>query len=161
MLKFADAKKGSVPAHPIIRRQKGGTCYAYSTSTVIYFALLRVVNRKGGVPPLDEICQEIVARFSNDGGRGWEVLGYMCPWYRLQYEAVFAPGLAPASEPLSLKFEFFVCSHSRHVSRSTFLGKGGINPQKQRRFELPSGITFDSYEWTVWQDKWIVVFLIS
>lgn len=47
-----------------------------------------MVNRKGGVPPLDEICQEIVARFSNDGGRGWEVLGYMCPRYRLRYEAV-------------------------------------------------------------------------
>ncbi|KAI9341263.1 hypothetical protein DFJ73DRAFT_961535 [Zopfochytrium polystomum] len=58
------------------QRQRGGTCYAHATATVLHLALSRIVGR---VPPsFAQLRDAIIAKHGKDGGRVVTVLAEMC-----------------------------------------------------------------------------------
>src|SRR5690349_13207599 len=58
-----------------IHKQIGGTCYAYSTATIVRAALMRIDNWK--VPTHDELCQKIIRKYGVNGGHSHLVLNYL------------------------------------------------------------------------------------
>lgn len=71
--------------------QKGGTCFAYSSATVLRAAEKRIVGRR--VPSHEDWVRHIVRQFGNDGGRPSEVLAWACPPRRLRVMKVNAQNI--------------------------------------------------------------------
>jgi hypothetical protein len=63
---------------------RSGTCYAHASAAVLHMAMLRIVDREGGYPSIEDIRTKILDKFPSRPG-GWpveEVLRAATTWYR-------------------------------------------------------------------------------
>ncbi len=64
------------------------TCYAHAVAAVICFALHRIVDRDGGYPEFETVCEELIHEFGEQGAHVSQVLSEVCPRHRLRYTDV-------------------------------------------------------------------------
>ena len=72
--------------------QIGGTCYANAAATVLHLAMHRIVGRDGGYPKFDDLKNEMIEIYGNEGANTKDVLKRICPLYRLHVSEVNLKG---------------------------------------------------------------------
>ena len=65
-------------------KQEKGTCYAYVIAHALRNAMLRIVGRDEGYPTVEQLMEEIIAKYGRKGANTVEVLKDMCSKYRLR-----------------------------------------------------------------------------
>ena len=115
------------------KTQRGGTCYANASASVMHLAMKRIIGRDGGYPDFFELRRKLIAKYGEDGASTKEVLEEICPKYRLRCETVDAIG---AMEAISAKRPVVVTFHLTGAQWDQF-----------RKFydENPRGILTRSY----------------
>ena len=68
--------------------QVGGTCYAYAAATVLHLAMHRIKDRDGGYPKFEDLKNQMIEIYGEEGATTKVVLEQMCPLYRLQVTEV-------------------------------------------------------------------------
>ena len=64
-------------------QQVGGTCYANATAAVFHLAMHRIVGRDQGYPKFEDLKNDIIERYGNEGAETKKVLEEMCPLHGL------------------------------------------------------------------------------
>lgn len=76
--------------------QEAGTCYANASATVLHLAMHRIMGREGGYPEFNDLREEIITSYGMHGADTEEVLGNVCPRYRLHFKNVDLKGAMSA-----------------------------------------------------------------
>ena len=98
------------------QRQKGGTCYANASAAVLHLAMHRIVGRDGGYPTFQQLREEIVEQYGDDGANTWNVIRNMCKTHRLQCREVTKRGALDAiikKRPVLAKFHLSECAWTK------------------------------------------------
>ena len=69
-------------------KQIGGTCYANAAATVLHLTMHRIVGRDGGYPMFQDLKNEMIEIYGNEGANTKKVLEGMCPKFRLHVKKV-------------------------------------------------------------------------
>ena len=76
------------------------TCYAFASAVVLHLAMQRIHGREGGYPKFEELKDEMIREHGTNRACTEEVLGKICPKYRLHYRKV---SIKEAKEAISEK----------------------------------------------------------
>ena len=68
--------------------QVGGTCYAYAAATVLHLAMHRIKDRDDGYPKFEDLKNQMIEIYGEEGATTKVVLEQMCPLYRLHVTEV-------------------------------------------------------------------------
>eukprot|EP00475_Leptophrys_vorax_P037194 TRINITY_DN6382_c0_g1_i1.p1 TRINITY_DN6382_c0_g1~~TRINITY_DN6382_c0_g1_i1.p1 ORF type:complete len:707 (-),score=160.40 TRINITY_DN6382_c0_g1_i1:1125-3215(-) len=70
------------------RNQIGGTCYANAIAATFHLAMMRIDERRGGYPTVEEIRDRMIKLYGSDGYSTKTALATHCREYRLQFREV-------------------------------------------------------------------------
>ena len=86
----------SVRKYKAQEEQKGQTCFAHASATVLHLTMTRIHGRQGKIPDFEELKDEMIALFGKGGAKIKPVLEEMCNKYHLRYKQVDLKGAMEA-----------------------------------------------------------------
>ena len=86
----------SVRKYKAQEEQKGQTCFAHASATVLHLTMTRIHGRQGKTPDFEELKDEMIALFGKGGSKIKPVLEEMCNKYHLRYKQVDLKGAMEA-----------------------------------------------------------------
>ena len=86
----------SVRDYEAQEKQKGETCFAHASATVLHLNMKRIHGRQGKIPDFEELKNEMIGLFGKGGSKIKPVLEEMCNKYHLLYKKVDLKGAMEA-----------------------------------------------------------------
>ena len=107
--------------------QKGQTCLAHASATVLHLTMKRIHGRQGKIPDFEELKNEMIGHFGKEAAVIKTVLEKMCNKYRLRYKQVDLKGAMEAvasSRPVVATFGLTLNEWGRFYEFFETDGKG-------------------------------------
>ena len=126
------------------RKQVGGTCYANASAAVLQLAMHRILGRDGGYPEFENLRDEMVNQYGQDGANTLSVLQEVCPGYRLRCQEVDVNGAMEAiaaKRPVVARFR--LTDHEWKTFKESYLRnrEGVLKKQDLVISRRPSGVS--------------------
>ena len=84
--------------------QVGGTCYAYAAATVLHLAMHQIKDRDDDYPKFEDLKNQMIEIYGEQGATTIAVLEQMCPLYRLRVTEVNSNSAVAANRPVLTTF---------------------------------------------------------